>query len=177
MRQKNEIKDLQTEARSKFERFIASELVAKPQVSTKNLAREFYDQEEVLLRRIATYSIIRLLVKWADDILNTSTTLEISRNGKTQLPLPFDLQGIDVPGAISFITGASKVEWVANYKALGWQMDSHAYLLRKHEEEVIAARAEFDRLHYAVKPLQDADPALTLEEALIQLTDDDKGAA
>jgi len=177
MKKDSSIKDLQTEARSRFERFISGELEVKADVSTKALAEDFYNQEERLLRRIAAYSILRLLVKWADDILGTSGALEISRNGKAQLTLPLNLQGIELPGAISFMSGANKVKFVANYKAVGWQMDSHAYLLRKHEEEVAASRVEFDRVHRAVKPLQDANPKLMLEEALQQLADSDKGAA
>jgi len=161
-----ERKELKLEIRTRFEAFIASNLQTKAEVDSGTLARDFYTQEERLLRKLAAYSLIQMLVKWADDILTQSIGREASRNGQHQLTLPMSLQGIEVPGAFSFVSGANKVKWVANYKAVGWQIEAHWFLLRKHEEEVRAAREDFERLWLAVKPYMQADPTMTLPVAL-----------
>lgn len=166
--------DLKDEARGRFECYIAAELKAKAEVDTRSLANGFFDQEEKLLRRIATGMLLQMLVKWADDILAQSVGIELARNGGAQLTLPLDLEGIEVPGAISFISGANKVKFVANYKVVGWQMESHAYLLRKRAQEVLASSAEWDRLWDILKPFMEADPKMTLPEALKKLADGGK---
>lgn len=167
MRQKKE--KSRDEARELFERHIATELAAKPEVDTRILAQEFYQKESKLLRRIAEAMLLQMLVKWADDILGGAIGTESANNGHGQLVLPLDLEGIEVPGAISFIGGSGKIKFVANYKVVGWQMESHAYLLRKRAEEVHTSSAAFDRLWVAVKPFMVADPTLTLPTALQKL--------
>jgi hypothetical protein len=157
------------EARGRFERHIATELAAKADVDTRTLAQDFYDKEEKLLRSIAAGMLLQMLVKWADDILGGSVGAELAAQGQSQLELPMGFEGIEVPGAISFVSGANRIKFVANYKVVGWQMESHAYLLRKRAQEVQASSMEFDRLWEAVKPLMDADPEMTLPRALKRL--------
>src|SRR5262252_5152761 len=127
--------ELRTEARARFEHFIAAELETHPDVGTDSLARNFYAREEPLLKKIAGAVIISILVKWADDILSQSVAVHASRNGRGQLALPLNLQGIELSGAFSFLNGANKIRFVANYKATLFHLDSHAQLLRKHEDE------------------------------------------
>ena len=162
--------DPRDEARGRFEQHIAAELAVKAEVDTRTLAQDFYDKEEKLLRRIAAGMILQMLVKWADDILGGSLGAELAKNGGAQLVLPMSLEGIEVPGAISFLSGANKVKFVANYKVVGWQMESHAYLLRKKAEEVHVSSMQFDQLWDAVKPFMEADPKLTLPVALQKLS-------
>jgi hypothetical protein len=170
LRKKNgNIRELKQEAWGRYECFIASQLDAKAEVSTRELAKAFYEQEEPILKRIASAMMLHVLVKWADDILGQSVAAESARNGHPQLVLPVSLRGIEVPGAISFIGGANNTKWVANYKVVGWQMDSHAYLLRKHDEEVHASRLEFEKLLAKTKPHMDADPKMTLPTALAKI--------
>lgn len=158
------------EVREKFERHIATELATRAEVDTRTLAEDFYNKEEKLLRRIASAMLLQMLVKWADDILGGSISVELANNGHHQLVLPGFLEGIEVPGAISFISGANRIKFVANYKVVGWQMASHAYLLRKRAAEVQASSDEFDRLWDAVKPSMEKDPELVLPVALRLLT-------
>lgn len=154
------------EARTRFERHIAAELAIKAEVDTRSLAQEFYAKEERLLRRIATAMLLQMLVKWADDILASSVGAELAQNGRTQLVLPMSLEDIEVPGAISFVSMANRIKFVANYKVVGWQMESHSFLLQKHAAEVQASADEFDRLWLAVKPFMCNEPTLTLPLAL-----------
>jgi len=167
-----ERKELKLEIRARFESFIAESLDAKTEVDSGTLARDFYTKEERLLRKLAAYSLIQMLVKWADDILTQSLGRQASRNGQHQLTLPMNLQGIEVPGAFSFVSGANKVKWVANYKAVGWQVEAHLFLLRKHEDEVQAAREDFERLWLAVEPYMKANPSMTLPQALQRLMEE-----
>src|SRR5262252_2641586 len=99
-----ERKELKLEIRARFESFIAESLDAKTEVDSGTLARDFYTKEERLLRKLAAYSLIQMLVKWADDILTQSLGRQASRNGQHQLTLPMNLQGIEVPGAFSFVS-------------------------------------------------------------------------
>jgi hypothetical protein len=154
------------EIRARFETFIANNLDTKAEVDANSLARDFYTQEERLLRKLAAYSLMNMLVKWADDILAQSFDRQSARNSQYQLMLPLSLQGIEVPGALSFLSGANKVKWVANYKAVGWQVEAHLFLLRKHDDEVHAARLEFERLWEAVKPYMEVDEKMQLPKAL-----------
>ena len=173
--------NLKDSTRKQLVHYVATEIVRKPEVETRALATDFYIQNGKLhgklLGSLAEEMIIQTLIKWIDDILNSSVAAEIARKGRTQLVLPFGLQDIHVPGALSFISGANRVKFVANYKAVGWQVGSHAFMLRKHAVEVADSSNEFERLWAAVKPMMDEDPKLTLAAALKRLADADTGAA
>jgi hypothetical protein len=172
--QRTDDDNLRAKARSHFEQFIAHELEVKTEVDTKQLANAFYAQEEQLLRRIAAQMIIVVLVKWADDILNQSIGLAVARNGHAQLTLPLCLDGVVLPGAYSFISGANKVKWVAVYKATMFHLESHAVLLRRHEEEVRDSRLKHEQLIALVTPVMDT-PQTTLREALDRLRESEHG--
>lgn len=171
------VRDLKKEARSRFETFIAAELATSADVGTETLAKDFYVKEEKLLKRIAHHTLVQILVKWADDILSQSAGREAARNGSAQLVLPLNLQGIELPGAFSFISPANKLRFVANYKAEKFHLESHRYILRKHEEEVHNSRIDFERLYDAVEPVMDAHPGMKLPQALERLRAEDRGAA
>jgi hypothetical protein len=177
MPKKQSVKELKKEARSRFEQFIAAELLASADVGTDSLATNFYVKEEILLKKIARHTLVNILVKWADDILNQSIGREAARNGHPQLVLPFNLQGIEMPGAFSFINGANKLRFVANYKAEKFHLESHRFILRKHEEEVHNSRIDFERLYDAVEPVLNENPGMTLPQALERLKEEDRGAA
>ena len=172
MRKKQSIQELKKEARSRYERFIAAELLAKSDVGTETLARDFYAQEEPLLNRIARHTLTGVLVKWADDILSQSIGREAARNGRPQLVLPLGLSGIELPGAFSFINGANKLRFVANYKTQLFHLDSHAYVIRKHLNEVHESVKDFEKLLEAVRPVMDEHT--TLAEALEKLVEKER---
>jgi hypothetical protein len=176
-KRKQSIRELKKEARSRFERFIAAELSASADVGTDVLAKDFFNKEEPLLKKISHHTLINILVKWADDILNQSIATEAARNGQPQLVLPLNLQGIEVPGAFSFINGANRLRFVANYKAEKFHLESHRFILRKHDEEVHNSRLDFERMYDAVEPVMNEKPGMTLLEALEYLREQDQGAA
>lgn len=134
-------------------------------------------EQEALLRKLSARAIIHLLVRWAESILKQSQVREAARHSRPQLSLPLDLLGIEMPGAFSFTTDNNDVEFVANYKAVGWQIQSHIAILAKHEVEVRRSREDMERLWRAVESLMTANPKLTLAEALQQLREEESGAA
>ena len=168
---------LRQEIYGKFELFIAGQLDEKASVSTSSLAEGFYNKQERLLRKLSGYTIIRVLVRWAEEILKNSGSREAARNSKPQLVLPLNLQGIEVPGAFSFITGANRTEYVANYKAVGWQIQSHISLLKKHESDVRRVREDAERLWKVVEPMMTEHPDMKLDKALERLRRNEEGAA
>jgi hypothetical protein len=169
-------KSPRADARSRFERFIAAELEANPDVGTDSLAETFMKLEWELLRKIAYSQMQHILVKWADDILGQSIGRQAALNGRPQLTLPMSLRGMELPGAFSFVNGANKTRFVANYKAQLFHLESHALLMRKHEAEVHDSRMEHEMLLRRVKPVMVEDPAMTLPEALKRLADAEAGA-
>jgi hypothetical protein len=169
-------RDLKKEAHERYQRYIAAELDKAPDVGTESLALGFYNQEQPLLKKIANATLINILVKWADDILNQSIAKEAARDGHAQMVLPMSLQGIEVPGAYSFINGANQKRFVAAYKAELFHLESHAYILRKFEDDVRTSREEHDRLVKTVKPVMEAG-VKTLGDALQYLRDHEAGAA
>ncbi|HEY6290741.1 MAG TPA: hypothetical protein VI455_04155 [Terriglobia bacterium] len=175
-RKKTNIGELKREARGRFETFIAAELDTQTDVGTDSLALNFYNREEPLLRKIAHSTLITILVKWADDILGQSIARENARKGHIQLLLPMSLQGIQMPGAYSFINGANKRRFVANYKAELFHLESHAYILHKLEGEIRDSCQEHERLVSKVKPVMEAG-AKTLADAFQWLRDREAGAA
>ena len=80
-----------------------------------------------------------------------------------------------MPGAFSFISGANQLRFVASYKAQLFHLESHAFLLRKHEGEVRDAREKFEYLLHAVKPVM--QEKTTLAQALQILVDNEQEAA
>jgi hypothetical protein len=175
MAKKQNTQDLKKEARGKFERYIAQELLAQSDVGTDSLALNFYEKNEAILKKLARVLTIHQLVKWADDILNQSIAKETARNGQPQMALPMSLQGIELPGAYSFINGANKLRFVANYKAQKFHLESHGYILRKLMEGATSSVEQHTKLLDAVGPVM--DDKTTLLQALQILAESELGAA
>jgi len=173
----NKVQSLRKEARSRFGRFIARELDSKIDVGTASLAEAFFEHEETILKKIAHSSLMHLLVGWAEDILNQSAGRRRSERGTPQLVLPMSLQGFEMPEAISFVSGANYIRWVANYKAEIHHLDSHTFIKHNQDEELHASRLEWDRFMEYVGPVMRDTPGMTVREALEHLRKQEAGAA
>jgi hypothetical protein len=144
-------------------------------VGTASLALNFYEKNQPILKKLARVLTIHQLVKWADDILGQSIAIEAARDGKPQMVLPLSLQGIVMPGAYSFINGANKKRFVANYKAQKFHLESHGYILRQLLEGMATSVEQHEKLLDAVRPVMDDDT--TLLQALRILADSEPEAA
>ena len=97
---------------------------------------------------------------------------------KAQLVLPLGLDSIRLPAAIVFHTPDKKEErHVALRKAVGWQICSHREILRENLEAVTKGVRDWTDIWERVGPLMEADPVLTLAQALARLCEGDRGAA
>jgi len=149
----------------------------RPDVGKADLTECFMNREPDLVRRMGMYAVRMALKRWAEEILKGAAANKTAHREHPQLPLPFSLQAIEIPGAFSFISMANKVRFVASYKVTGWQLLSHIQIQRENETAITKSRNDAERLYRAGREDFERDPNLQLAEVLRRLCEEEQGAA